>query len=200
MGIDIRHGLQIDCIACGLCIDACDQIMGRVGLPRGLIRYDSTRHLNEPRVPLTWQRLLLRPRSIYYLAILSIVAGIVAYSLITRAAYEVHIIHDRNPLFVTLSNGDIRNGYEIRVVNKTHEPQVFTVLVTGLTAPELSWRGRVDYTSNDITVPPASVNLHHLFVRAAAPENAKQPIVIELNHIGRGDTIRTDTVFISKGQ
>jgi cytochrome c oxidase accessory protein FixG len=109
MGIDIREGLQMECIACGLCVDACDNVMDKIGLPKGLIRYDT--ESKKPFNP-------LRPRTFWYGGIISLVGCLMLYSLLTRSPLELSITHDRNPLFVTLSHGEVRNGYTITIINK----------------------------------------------------------------------------------
>lgn len=122
-GIDIRDGLQMECIACGLCIDACDNIMEKVGLPKGLIRYDTLNHLANPIKKNKFK--ILKPRTIFYSTILTIVCAIMLKSLITKSLLELSIIPNRNPLFVKLSNGSIRNSYIVKVMNKSHQTQSF---------------------------------------------------------------------------
>lgn len=111
MGIDIRQGLQMECIACGLCVDACDNVMEKIGLPKGLIRYDteSKKKFNP-----------LRLRTFWYGGIIALVGCLMLYSLLTRSPLEMNVTHDRNPLFVKLSDGSIRNGYNITIINKHH--------------------------------------------------------------------------------
>jgi cytochrome c oxidase accessory protein FixG len=201
MGIDIRKGLQIDCIACGLCIDACDEIMDRVGLPKGLIRYDSTKHLAMPQQPLSLVKIFLRPRSLYYLAVLSLVTLIVLYSLLTRAPYEMHVLHDRNPLFVQLSNGDIRNGYDIKILNKAHMAQNFVVQVRGLAGAALTLRGGDEVPQDQLvlTADPATITPYHIFVRASPGTEEKQQLTLEFTNQHNHDMISVDTLFVSKG-
>ena len=138
MGIDIRDGMQLECIQCALCIDACDAIMDRVERPRGLIAYDTLRN-QERRQAGEPQRLnLLRPRTIVYMAALAIVGLIMLVALINRSTLELSVLPDRNPLFVTLADGSIRNGYELKIVNKEHEERIFRIDVEGLDGAVLS--------------------------------------------------------------
>ncbi|MDP2358329.1 MAG: cytochrome c oxidase accessory protein CcoG [Beijerinckiaceae bacterium] len=132
-GVDIRDGLQIDCIQCGLCIDACDNVMAKIGRPSGLIAYDTDERVKARacgQTPPTYQ--ILRPRTILYAAIIAIVGAIMIYALATRSLIGISAIHDRNPVFVTLSDGSIRNAYTIRLLNKELHPRKFSVEVTGL--------------------------------------------------------------------
>ena len=127
-GIDIRNGLQMDCIACGLCIDACNNVMDKIGLPRGLIRYDTTNHMEHKIEKFK----ILRPRTIYYSAILCLVGGLMIYGLANRSNLELHVLHDRNPLYVQLSDVSVRNGYIIKILNKTHQDKEFKLDIKGL--------------------------------------------------------------------
>ena len=126
-GIDIRNGLQMECIACGLCIDACDNVMEKIGLPKGLIRYDTMAHMLDPKPEKKFK--ILKPRSIYYATILTLVCGIMIRSLLYKPTLEVTAIPDRDPIFVRLSDGSIRNGYSIKIVNKTHERKTFALKI-----------------------------------------------------------------------
>ncbi len=102
-GVDIRHGSQLGCIQCGLCIDACDSVMRKIGRPERLIAYDTevaikARASGQPAP----KPKLLRPRTMIYLALIAIAGGAMLYQLATRAFLEISVIHDRTPLFVTL--------------------------------------------------------------------------------------------------
>jgi cytochrome c oxidase accessory protein FixG len=135
-GIDIRDGLQYRCISCGLCIDACNGIMDSMGFARGLIRYDSEANLAKP-VPdkprLHWKRL----KVIGYGLAIVLMAAFLAYSIASRSSFEEAVTQVRQPLFVVLSNGDIRNRYQIRVTNKLDVAETFTVVIKGLPASAL---------------------------------------------------------------
>jgi cytochrome c oxidase accessory protein FixG len=128
-GIDIRKGLQMECIACGLCVDACNNIMDKVNLPRGLIRYDTVNHIEAEVKGGTQKFKFIRPRTIYYGFILAIVGCVMLAALIMRSPLELHVLHDRNPLFVQLSSGEIRNGYIIKILNKTHEHSTYELVL-----------------------------------------------------------------------
>ncbi len=135
-GIDIREGLQYKCISCGLCIDACNGIMDSMGFARGLIRYDSEANLAsaEPAKPhLHWKRL----KVIGYGVSIVLMIGYLGYSIATRSSFEGAVTQVRQPLFVVLSNGDIRNRYQIRVTNKLGAPETYSVAIKGLPAAAL---------------------------------------------------------------
>lgn len=144
MGIDIRNGLQMECIACGLCVDACNSIMDKVGLPRGLVRYDTTNNQQaRAQAPTAGAVMneaahLVRPRTIYYAAILLVVGSVMLFGLMNRSLYELHVLHDRNPLYVKLSDGSIRNTYTIKILNKTHEDRTFSLSFSGIDAAKIT--------------------------------------------------------------
>lgn len=132
-GIDIRNGLQYQCISCGLCVDACNNIMDSMGYPRGLVRYDSEKNLasDTPTKPhLEWLRL----RTLGYGIAILLMIGYLFYSIATRSELTVSIDQVRQPLFVVLSNGEIRNRYQVRVTNKSGAAQDYKVSVKDLPA------------------------------------------------------------------
>ena len=134
MGIDIRDGQQMECITCALCIDACDEIMDRVGKPRGLIDYMALKDEAAERageVPKPVMRHILRPRTLLYFTLWSGIGVALVVALFMRTAVDLNVSPVRNPLYVTLSDGAIRNTYEVRLRNKQHEPRSFGFSVRG---------------------------------------------------------------------
>ncbi|RYE62094.1 MAG: cytochrome c oxidase accessory protein CcoG [Oxalobacteraceae bacterium] len=131
-GVDIRNGLQLDCIQCGLCIDACDAVMQKVGRPSGLISYDTDINIARRKAGAAPVFKIIRPRTLLYVGLILLVASLMAIRLFTRDEAGIGVLHDRSPLYVRLSDGSIRNGYSIRIANKKLEPRQFTVSVDGL--------------------------------------------------------------------
>lgn len=199
MGIDIRDGLQIQCIACGLCVDACDNVMDKVGSPRGLIRYDIERGLEgtaEEDHNLT--RHLLRPRTIYYTVLLAVVGLAMLVSLLVRPVLEIHANHDRNPLFVKLSDGSIRNGYEIKVLNKTYEQRSFSLSVEGIEGVTLSMQGADGSTINNLKVAPDSVGHFRIFVIVDRKHAKSGDITFRVVDNENGTVDEVESVFMTK--
>jgi polyferredoxin len=131
-GIDIRNGLQYECIACGACIDACDQVMDRMGWPRGLIRY-STQNAIDGR-----PTRVLRPRILVYGAILLAVTAAWAWGVGHRSPLIAEVLRDRNTLYRETPSG-IENGYTLKLVNKTDSPLQYALTVeSGLPGLRLS--------------------------------------------------------------
>jgi cytochrome c oxidase accessory protein FixG len=125
-GIDIRKGLQYECITCASCVDACDSVMDRMGYERGLIKY-TTQHALEGK-----QTRLVRPRTIIYGALLSGLFIAFCISILSRMPLRLDVIRDRNALYRTLSDGRIENVYTLKLQNKTEAPQQFRLFVTGM--------------------------------------------------------------------
>ena len=124
MGIDIREGPQLECIQCALCIDACDAVMAKVGRPSRLIAYETFNRLQaatgkKPAPPLR----LVRPRTILYAGLMAIVGTLMLIALFSRDTLVASVLPDRNPLFVRLTDGGIRNGYTIDIANKLYRPR-----------------------------------------------------------------------------
>ncbi|EFO34255.1 4Fe-4S ferredoxin, iron-sulfur binding [Roseibium sp. TrichSKD4] len=131
-GVDIRKGAQLDCIQCGLCIDACDNIMTKVGKPTGLIAYDTDENIErrvEGKEPI-YQ--IVRARTIIYAGVIVLVGAIMLTALLTRDFADISVLHDRNPVFVEQSDGTVRNGYTIRLSNKRQHARNFVLHVEGM--------------------------------------------------------------------
>jgi cytochrome c oxidase accessory protein FixG len=137
-GIDIRDGSQLECIQCALCIDACNEIMDRVGRPRGLIAYDTIAKQEAVARGTTAPLQLVRPRTLLYAALIALVGAIMLVALLNRSTLEINVLHDRNPPYVQLSDGSIRNGYTVKILNKLHTPRAFTLSARGLDGASLS--------------------------------------------------------------
>lgn len=127
MGIDIRDGSQLECIQCALCIDACNEIMQKVGRPRNLIAYDTIAGQEAAAKGGTARPHLLRARTLLYSGLIAIVASLMTWALANRSVLELNVLADRNPFYVRLANGDIRNGYTMKILNKLHEPRRFHI-------------------------------------------------------------------------
>ncbi len=131
-GVDIRDGASLGCIQCGLCIDACDTVMAKLARPTRLIAYDTDLNIRLRQEGAPPVVRIIRPRTILYLGMIALVAGIMVWSLAARTFTAVNVIHDRNPEYVRLSDAGIRNAYTLRILNKYNDARRFTVAVEGL--------------------------------------------------------------------
>jgi cytochrome c oxidase accessory protein FixG len=200
MGIDIRDGQQLECITCALCIDACDGVMDKLGRERGLISYTTLSDYNDnmdiataggtcaitqalvrtPQGKLTEKlahfhlRKIFRPRTLVYFAAWSLVGIGLVYALVTRDRLEVNVLHDRNPLYVTLSDGAIRNGFTVKLLNKIPEPRTIIVTLEGLRGAEMSVVGLDQPAGRSfaIRVEPDKLTNLKVYVRQPAAEVA----------------------------
>ncbi len=174
-GIDIRDGQQLECIGCGLCIDACNTVMDKVGRPRGLIAFDTLANQQAKASGTSHRHRWMRPRPVIYAMILVLVASVMLAALLMRSDVELHVLRDRAPLFVTLSDGSIRNGYTIKILNKARETRVFELAVHGLDHARVSVVGEEAQPVDDhvnLTAKPDSVATYRVYV--AEPAGGKQ--------------------------
>ncbi|MGX5804198.1 cytochrome c oxidase accessory protein CcoG [Bradyrhizobium sp. Arg314] len=196
MGIDIRDGQQLECITCALCIDACDGVMDKLGRERGLISYATLADYNanmavatasgtspaNPSLVRTTSGAfvdglahfhlgkILRLRTYIYLGAWSAIGLVLIYSLLTRERLELNVLHDRNPQFVTLSDGSIRNGYTVKLLNMIPEPRTVEVTLQGLDGGEMSIVGidQPPSRSFSIAAEPDRLKVLKVFVRQPA--------------------------------
>ncbi len=169
-GIDIRNGPQLECIQCALCIDACDAVMDKVGRPRGLIAYDTFRNIDAAKHGTKAPPRLIRPRTVLYIALIGVVLGIMALGLMNKTVLETNVIRDRNPLFIQLSDGGIRNRYTVKILNKQYEPRIFALSIIGLPGAQLELVGFEGQSAPEITVPAS--DLRELRVHVTVPKDA----------------------------
>ncbi len=153
-GIDIRDGLQMECIHCTQCIDACDAVMKRIGLEPGLVRYTSQAELESGK------RSFLRPRLIVYSAILAIMFGAFSVSLAGKSTADVTLLRGIGAPFSVLPNGEVSNQIRIKIANRSPEERSYLIeLVEAgdlvLVAPE-----------NPLTVAAGDTQMTGVFVTA----------------------------------
>lgn len=182
-GIDIRNGLQSNCISCGLCVDACNSIMDSMSYPRGLIRYDSEANLSSA-APIQPKLDFMRFKVLGYGAALLLAIGALSYNLFARPTHVETVQQVRQPLFVVMSDGSIRNRYMIRIINKGTSDQTFDVGAVGLPSGALEVGGfqRVTVRAGKAVTVQASVRLSpadaariHDFKFSITPTQSSQP-------------------------
>jgi len=133
VGIDIRDGLQYECIACGACIDACDSIMDKMGYERGLVRYTTENALAHKYPESEIINHVIRPRVIMYSAVLLVVVSIVIWSLVVKVPLAVNIARDRNTLVRETDEGMLENIYRLQIENTDEKAHRYTIKAKGLT-------------------------------------------------------------------
>lgn len=125
-GIDIRQGLQYECIACAACIDACDAVMAKVGSPPGLVRYGTQAEMDGAPVR------LVRPRMIVYAVLLAALGSGFVYAVGHRKPVDMDVLRDRNTLYRELDDGRIENVFTVRIINKDQRAHTFRLAATHL--------------------------------------------------------------------
>ncbi len=203
MGIDIRDGDQLECIQCALCIDACNAVMTKIDLPKGLIAYDTDKNFAARAAGQKTKYNLLRFRTVMYVAILVLVSGIMVFGFSNRTVLELNIQRDRNPLFVTLSDGRVRNGYTVKILNKKSTERTFSLTVEGLKSAGIRVIGFPEnQTPPQITVKPDSIRALRAFITSPAlePGVSSAPITFIITDIGDQTTALTKNVFVGGKQ
>ncbi len=191
-GIDIRDGLQMSCIGCGLCIDACNEIMGKVNRAPNLITWTSIAYEAERAEGRPGSYRFVRPRTILYALLLAVVATAMVVALALRTTVEVNVLRDRMPQFVLLADGSVRNGYTVKVLNKARETVAFRIEVTGFAGLEII-DGAVA-----VNAKPDSVETVPLFLRAppTAQGGSNRTVTFRVLDTDGRVVARRDAVFI----
>jgi cytochrome c oxidase accessory protein FixG len=194
-GIDIRDGSQLECIGCGLCIDACDGVMAKLGLPSRLIALDTQSHQAARAAGRPLRYRIVRPRTVLYAAFLGIATGLTAWGLASRMTSDITVQHERNPLFVTLSDGGIRNDYTVKVLNKERLSRHVVVSVEGLQGARLWIEGQegAAIVAAPDTVTTARVRVA---VAAGAAPDGSLDIVFAVMDVATTAVARHPSVFV----
>lgn len=127
-GIDIRHGTQLECTNCTACVDACDHIMDKVGMDRGLIRYASENSIQKG------EKLKFNFRVAAYSVILVLLASGLAFGLLTRNDTETTILRTPGMMYQENADGTVSNLYNYKVNNKTFNDKIIQFKVEGIDA------------------------------------------------------------------
>ena len=181
-GIDIRKGLQYECIGCAACIDACDAMMAKIGQPAGLVRYDTLNGMEQGLTAAQRLRRVLRPRVLVYGVVLLAITLAVAASIALRSPFKVDVVRDRSTLARIVDDGWVENVYRLQVMNATESPQRYVVRAEGLpgitiaSAPPLELGpAQARWVVVALRVPPQA---------AGAAATGAQPIVFRVAQLG----------------
>ena len=168
-GIDIRNGTQLECVNCTACIDACNEIMEKVNLPKNLIRYDSYNGIASKT------KFKVTPRILAYSGVLTLLLVILGFSLGSRSDVETTILRTPGMLFQETQDGKITNLYSIEVVNKTVKE---IPIQLKLKSPE----GVIRMVGNHLTAPEQGMGNGAFFVEIPRDDlkDRKTQLVIEV--------------------
>lgn len=143
-GIDIRQGLQIECIGCSACIDGCDQVMDKVGLPRGLIRYSTENALARHYSGKDILAHIVRPRVLLYSGVLLAITIAMFWALFTRIPLMVDVIRDRTTMAREVEDGLIENSFQLQIMNTSEQSRRFNLSASGMPTLKLMGPGSVE--------------------------------------------------------
>ncbi len=207
MGIDIRNGQQMACITCGLCIDACNDVMAKINKPLNLIGYmaytDETRERAGQEPKSVWSH-VFRARTVLYTVLWGGIGAALVVALFLRPEIDISVTPQRNPLFVTLSDGSIRNTYDLRLRNKHGEDRWFTFSASSDATFVLGLDGE---DALKVLVPANETKTQRLFVTAPkgtlAATQDSTPLRLWVEDQGTAanpgnDRVHHDTVFNGK--
>jgi cytochrome c oxidase accessory protein FixG len=191
-GIDIRNGLQYQCIGCAACIDGCNQVMDRVGYPRGLIRYSTTHALEGRFTGAQMLRHVLRPRVLVYSAIVWAVIIAAAIGIYQRVPLKVDVIRDRAAIAREVEDGQIENVYRLQIMNTAEAARTFEIRAEGLPSLRLASEQRVELEPTASRMVTARVR-----VQPGAVQAGSHKIEFAVNAVGiEGVAVREKSVFI----
>lgn len=196
MGIDIRDGAQLECINCALCIDACDDVMSRINRPLGLIAFDTEANVERRLQGEVPRFRFMRPRTIFYAAVIVLVGAIMAFTFSNRHTVAMDVLRDRNPAFVTLSDGSVRNGYTLKLMNRSGTARQLTLDLTGIKPSKISIVGIGSAMPAAIPVEADKVRTLRVLVTVAPGSFGPGPQSIQFL-LSSGDEQRTvDAIFV----
>jgi cytochrome c oxidase accessory protein FixG len=184
-GIDIRNGLQYECIACGACIDACDEVMGKLGYPQGLVRYSSQNAVDGKATK------VLRGRVWVYGGLLAAIGIGIVVGIATRSPLIVDVLRDRNALYRTNMDGSIENGYTLRLINKSEAAAAYRIRV--IEAP-----GGITLGADPGTIDVAPGEVRSVGVALKAPAGAvtgRVDVTLEVATLDGETTVVEETRF-----
>jgi cytochrome c oxidase accessory protein FixG len=143
-GIDIRNGLQYECIGCAGCIDVCNGVMDKMGYERGLIRFSTQNAMTQGGRERDILRHVLRPRVLLYAVVLGALAFGLALSLAMRTPLKVDVVRDRAALSRIVEGGKLENVYRLQVMNATERKQDYRIAAEGLAGLEVASESEVE--------------------------------------------------------
>ncbi len=191
-GIDIRNGLQYECIGCAACIDGCNQVMEKVGYPKGLIRYSTTHAMERKLTRAQMLKRAFRPRVLLYSAALGGIIIAAGASLWLRVPLKVDVIRDRAAIAREVEGGQIENVYRLQVMNTAEGERNYRVSVSGLPTIHISGEARIQVDGATSRMVPVKVR-----TQPGAVQPGTHRIEFEVSAVGvEGVAVREKSVFI----
>ncbi len=178
-GIDIRKGLQYECIGCAACVDVCDDVMDKVGYPRGLIKFSTQNGMAQGWDTKQMLKRAMRPRVLVYTAILLTITAAVGVSLYMRTPLRVDVMRDRGSLARMVEQGRIENVYRLQIMNATEETQRYAISVSGLPGITLDPVTEVEVLPTEVRSAAVRVQ-----IPPGAASTGSHPIQFEIRSTG----------------
>ncbi len=173
MGIDIRDGVQMECIGCALCIDACDEMMQRVGLPKGLIAFDSENNMaRQSKGEKTRKYLFINKKNIitFVILIITYISFVLFISGQPTLSFTTEI--RRAPLFTLMKNAEVRNKFTLKIQNRFASSRVISISIDGLNDARINLKGQhLEQNNFQIEMPKYSTSTIELFIFAKPTNN-----------------------------
>jgi cytochrome c oxidase accessory protein FixG len=202
-GIDIRDGIQLECINCGLCIDACNHVMAKTGRPGWLVTWDTLADQAAKARGEQAQFRFFRARTVIYVSALVLAVCVMGVALATRAGVGISVLHDRAPLFVRLADGDLRNGYTVKIVNKANTLVLYELGVQGMPGAILTEadEGLGPASQLGLPVKADSVGTFRVMVagQPATLQDGEQAITFMLSNTLTGEHTVYRSLFMGPG-
>jgi cytochrome c oxidase accessory protein FixG len=215
-GIDIRDGQQLECIGCGLCIDACDDIMKRLDRPTGLIAFETLKNIaasegatrsmspcaarTDAGMGVRHVPRFIRARTLIYAGVLMAVMAVMLGAWLLRQEVTLAVLRDRAPLFVTLSDGGVRNAYTLKIANKAREAGELTLVLESDAPLRLVVQEAQEIGPNRFRVNTRSDGITEWRALATLPPGARRqestPVTFRLLDDRGRTVIRTRSVFL----
>ena len=185
----------------GLCIDACDTVMKKIGRETRLIGYDNDINIQRRQAGKRPIYRIVRPRTVVYCTMIAAVGAIMLYALLTRSLLDVNVLHDRNPVAVKLSDGSIRNAYTVRILNKRGSDRVVAIDIDGPANATVHVVG-VDSLSHDrpmVAVGRDQTTELRLLVTAPSENNPEKsiPVKFRVTDISLGEVALATDNFVA---
>jgi cytochrome c oxidase accessory protein FixG len=191
-GIDIRQGLQYECIGCGACADVCDGVMDKMGYARGLVKFTTQQGLAQGWSRAQIWRRVLRPRVLVYAGVLLAISLGLAVSLALRTPFKVDVVRDRGAMARTVAGGAVENVYRLQIMNATESHQRFAIGATGLPGLVVTSEPEVEVDATASRWVAVRLQLPH----QSGAAGGSHPIHFELRMLDGDAHVREKSVFL----
>jgi cytochrome c oxidase accessory protein FixG len=195
-GIDIRKGLQYECIGCGACADICDDVMEKMGYAKGLVKYSTQNAITQKWSRAEIFKRVLRPRVIIYSAILLALCAALIISLSLRNSFRVDVVRDRGVMARLVDGGLLENVYRLQIMNATESTQHYLISATGIDGLRIE----TDAAEHNKTIMVKPTEARWVSVRLEIPDGSVEAgshkVNFVIHSLDNDETITEKSVFI----